>query len=294
MFEVSHYETDSFSSEEKLDDIDEFDHHSITSFGDDSSTDKDGSILVDHDLKVWALPKASRPKKNKYRKTELAKKRKANRAELTNYHVNYVPRIVKSDVRRQYGFMFASVYNHCDYDYMMKFIQTFVRPRSTVSSRRTGEFNESFISTECKTSSDFWFARMNDGVDIVITITDTQYTLRSDSTSRVECKFQLTGTKILSMPKQLLLSSYENPKHLAPEVEGMVLYYFHESMNFEKGSPPLEVGENYAVVTVKYTFEGELALDIDPECMITLIDTKSHWNYDLGHNINIFPNGISC
>lgn len=158
MFEVSHYETDSFSSEEKLDDIDEFDHHSITSFGDDSSTDKDGryfetlyhlsrfiigslfySILVDHDLKVWALPKASRPKKNKYRKTELAKKRKANRAELTNYHVNYVPRIVKSDVRRQYGFMFASVYNHCDYDYMMKFIQTFVRPRSTVSSRRTGE-----------------------------------------------------------------------------------------------------------------------------------------------------------
>ena len=97
------------------------------------------SILVDHDLKVWALPKASRPKKNKYRKTELAKKRKANRAELTNYHMNYVPRIVKSDVRRQYGFMFASVYNHCDYDYMMKFIQTFVRPRSTVSSRRTGE-----------------------------------------------------------------------------------------------------------------------------------------------------------
>jgi hypothetical protein len=37
----------------------------------------------------------------------------------------FLPRIVKSDIRRQYGTMFANVYNSPDFDYMKDFMDTF-------------------------------------------------------------------------------------------------------------------------------------------------------------------------
>ena len=35
---------------------------------------------------------------------------------------------MKSDIRRSYGLMFTNVYNSCDYDYMMNYLDQFVSP----------------------------------------------------------------------------------------------------------------------------------------------------------------------
>lgn len=99
------------------------------------------SSLSGDNLKLWVLPKPAPKRKRKYRKTELAKRRKLIREDLIHYHPTHLPRIIKSDVRRQYAFMYSNVFNQCDYDYMIQFVQTFIKPRSTVSVQRTGELS---------------------------------------------------------------------------------------------------------------------------------------------------------
>ncbi len=87
---------------------------------------------------------------NGYMKRERKKKRKELEEDETSsnsleeattltYHLMYIPRILKNDLRRQYPIMFANVYNSCDYDFMMKFINQFceVTGRVTMSDTYT-------------------------------------------------------------------------------------------------------------------------------------------------------------
>lgn len=277
------------TEEEEMDEFEE----TLNVFRDESLSDKDDSLSGDN-LKLWVLPKPAPKRKRKYRKTELAKRRKLIREDLIHYHPTHLPRIIKSDVRRQYAFMYSNVFNQCDYDYMIQFVQTFIKPRSTVSVQRTGEFDERFLSTECKSSCDFWFARMQDAADITLTLKETQFFLRSDTTSRLASKVQLSGTKLLSIPKRLLPSSITSTSLALADSQAPaqsvtdILRSFHGAMSFRNPCKNIfaEEGEN-SIVQVKYCFDGELALDIDGECLITMIDMKSNWNYSLGQHLQI-------
>lgn len=74
---------------------------------------------------------------NYHTKQNLKKKRKFaqkggdeegnnnNKCTLT-YNFLYIPRILKNDLRRQYPVMFMNVFNSCDYQFMMKFIDKFL------------------------------------------------------------------------------------------------------------------------------------------------------------------------
>ncbi len=88
---------------------------------------------------------------NGYIKRERKKKRKELEEDETSshssnsrgeeitltYHLMYIPRILKNDLRRQYPIMFANVYNSCDYDFMMKFIHQLCDLTGRVTMRDT-------------------------------------------------------------------------------------------------------------------------------------------------------------
>jgi hypothetical protein len=129
--------------------------HGITSNSDNDSLSEnspvfqadDASFFLDLSTKKSSGDSKKEPKKKKL--TELAKKRKLNSQQQSyiNIHTglveyqnyNILPRIVKSDVRRQYATMFANVYNTGDYDYMMKYLHTFYKPDFCLSLKKHGK-----------------------------------------------------------------------------------------------------------------------------------------------------------
>ncbi len=135
---------------------------------------------------------------------------------------------------------------------------------------------------------------MQDAADITLTLKETQFFLRSDTTSRLASKVQLSGTKLLSIPKRLLPSSISSTSLALADSQAPaqsvtdILRSFHGAMSFRNPCKNIfaEEGEN-SIVQVKYCFDGELALDIDGECLITMIDMKSNWNYSLGQHLQI-------
>lgn len=73
---------------------------------------------------------------NKHTKERL-KKRKLDEqiclrdATTLTYNLLYMPRILKTDLRRQYPVMFMNVFNSCNYDYMQGFVNRFLRDDTT-------------------------------------------------------------------------------------------------------------------------------------------------------------------
>ena len=136
---------------------------------------------------------------------------------VVSYHL---PRIWKSDIRRQYATMFANVYNACDYNYMMKYIETFYRPDMTLAlSKGNLERKECSGFDHCTT---VWYERMHDAPDLAFELKQTQMKLRSDGTSVVSASFVLTGTKILTltpdeMKKLNITPPSETPDQLATD-----------------------------------------------------------------------------
>ncbi len=68
---------------------------------------------------------------NKHTKERLKRKLEeeacSRDAATLTYNLLYIPRILKTDLRRQYPVMFMNVYNSCDYVYMKKFMDKFFR-----------------------------------------------------------------------------------------------------------------------------------------------------------------------
>lgn len=68
------------------------------------------------------------------------KKRKFKNTEtVLEYNILNRPRMLKNDLRRHYPFMFQNVFNSGDYNFMMKFLQTFYRPDVKVILESHGE-----------------------------------------------------------------------------------------------------------------------------------------------------------
>jgi hypothetical protein len=106
-----------------------------------SSVTSDQSVVDDYNQ--WILPEPVKKKARKqYRKTDLAKQRKQNQLTKAlldpNYQISYIPRILKSDIRRQYGTMFTNVFNSADYDIMYQYVRTFSAPNKTCKFESTG------------------------------------------------------------------------------------------------------------------------------------------------------------
>ena len=58
------------------------------------------------------------------------------------------PRIMRSDVRRDYATMWANVFNSCDYDHMMRHIHTFYSPDFVMVQKKKGKSNPDLRSCQ--------------------------------------------------------------------------------------------------------------------------------------------------
>ncbi len=73
---------------------------------------------------------------NKHTKQRLLKRKLDEQAyskdaATITYNLLYIPRILKTDLRRQYPVMFMKVFNSCNYDYMQGFVNRFLRDDTT-------------------------------------------------------------------------------------------------------------------------------------------------------------------
>ncbi len=73
---------------------------------------------------------------NKHTKEQLKKRKLQEKiclrdANTLTYNLLYMPRILKTDLRRQYPVMFMNVFNSCNYDYMQGFVNRFLRDDTT-------------------------------------------------------------------------------------------------------------------------------------------------------------------
>mmetsp|Transcript_17929 Transcript_17929/g.19431 ORF Transcript_17929/g.19431 Transcript_17929/m.19431 type:complete len:347 (-) Transcript_17929:12-1052(-) len=160
---------------------------------------------------------------NGYMKRERKKKRKeleedegdsnssnSRGVETTlTYHLMYIPRILKNDLRRQYPIMFANVYNSCDYDFMMKFIHQFCDLTGHVKITDTYAPNgpSSMLIGEAQgveSCVQMWAFHMNDAPDLCFRLQSIRIRVRSDGTSTCEGKYIYSGTAII----------YVNPKKI--------------------------------------------------------------------------------
>jgi len=160
---------------------------------------------------------------NGYMKRERKKKRKefeknegdshssiSHGEETTlTYHLMYIPRILKNDLRRQYPIMFANVYNSCDYDFMMKFFHQFCDLTGRVTMRDTYAQNgpPCILTSEARgleSCGQLWSFRMNDAPDQCFQLQTIRIRVRSDGTCTCEATHKYSGTAII----------YVNPKKI--------------------------------------------------------------------------------
>lgn len=184
-------------------------------------------------------------KSRKRRATELESEKK--NGEKPNTICYHLPRIWKSDIRRQYATMFANVYNTCDYDYMKKYIETFYRPDMTlVLTKGLPEINAPVLDKqECSGFDNcgaVWFERMNDAPDLAFNLQQTQMKLRTDGTAVVSASFEITGTKILQLTPEDMIkyniipspeitaSTFSSSSSLSPSSSSSTPYYSNSDM----------------------------------------------------------------
>lgn len=149
------------------------------------------------------------------------------------YNIAHIPRILKDDIRRQYAVMFVNVHNTADYAYMMKFINRFYRSDTFLTITRTGEVYSTFIFWLFKDLNYFllgtineqvkfrdgechnlWFKEMTGTPDLVMRLLSSQIKLRSDGTGMVVGRYELSGTRIVTLNDQSVenVSPVHNPE----------------------------------------------------------------------------------
>jgi len=114
-----------------------------------------------------------------------------------------MPRILKSDIRRKYGTLFANVYNAGEYDLMWNFLQMFVCPNSFYTLKRIGEADElAKIAGRSHILAEYWYQRMHDAPDLLFSINQSRLKVRSDGTAVFSTRFCVTGTIVISTLEQ--------------------------------------------------------------------------------------------
>jgi hypothetical protein len=90
-----------------------------------------------------------------------------------------LPRIPKRDVRRNYGVMFANVYNAVNYDYMMKYLNHFVTDDAILAFIQPGGSHNS-VQGSRSSLGECWFTSMNEFPDLQFDFNANRIKLRSD------------------------------------------------------------------------------------------------------------------
>ncbi len=190
---------------------------------------------------------------NGYIKKERKKKRKEleedensshssgrrDKSTALTYHLLYVPRILKHDLRRQYPIMFAHVCNACDPDLMMKFIYQFCDPIGvTVSDSYDVVTARAQGVDGCK---ELWTFRMNDAADQCFELQSIQIRVRSDGTCICEAKHTYSGTAIIHVNPKKIPRTLKNCKVNDNGI--LVLPNLPSSENYVKENPETSIVE---------------------------------------------------
>lgn len=113
--------------------------------------------------------------------------------------VYLIPRIIKTDIRRQYATMFANVYNSQNVALMQEFLETYFRKDFIYSQtgRHYQDLEHAKICTihDFKAVSEFWYEHMLDTPDLVFKLGKVQFKLKSDNTGTVTFQCSITGTR---------------------------------------------------------------------------------------------------
>ncbi len=75
------------------------------------------------------------------KKRKLEDERNARDSNCITYNLLYMPRILKTDLRRQYPVMFVNAFNSCNNEYIQGFVNKFLRDDTTF-----------ILEAPCKTS----------------------------------------------------------------------------------------------------------------------------------------------
>jgi hypothetical protein len=117
-----------------------------------------------------------------------------------------MPRIVKTDIRRRYSFMFANVLNSYDCNLIDSFIQRFSEP--SVSFEKENMYDTSVALSGTTLLSTYFCLSQQMSPDKVVRITDTQIKQRSDRTgSELVSNFDVSLTKIFDVHPTLIADS---------------------------------------------------------------------------------------
>lgn len=116
------------------------------------------------------------------------------------------PRILKTDIRRNYATMWTNVFNSCDYDYMMQYLSTFYDPEFHMRHFRKGLalMNPSWKCSKfpdfrgIPALAEFWYGQMTKSPDMVCKLINAQLSIRSNGTAVILTDFELHGTKVLT------------------------------------------------------------------------------------------------
>jgi hypothetical protein len=117
-----------------------------------------------------------------------------------------MPRIVKTDIRRRYSFMFANVLNSYDCHLIDSFIQRFSEP--SISFEKENMHDTSVALSGTTMLSTYFCLSQQMSPDKVVRITDTQIKQRSDRTgSELVSNFDVSLTKIYDVHPTLIADS---------------------------------------------------------------------------------------
>lgn len=106
-----------------------------------------------------------------------------------------LPRILKSDIRRSYGIMFANVYNSVDYGLMTNYIQHFICDDYIYRFSKLGVTK--MLKGSKELLGQFWFERMMDAPDVKFDFFSDQIKVRSNGTAVLTGNFKISGTKVI-------------------------------------------------------------------------------------------------
>jgi len=155
-----------------------------------------------------------------------------------------LPRIWKSDIRRQYGTMFANVFNNGDYSFMWNFLDTFVRPDDLYIMKKVGAPDPLVTIIGKPKLADYWFERMHDAPDLMFTIDHSKLKIRSDGTSVFSTRFAIKGVIVIGNEEQQKMyeAKINDSTPCTGEVEDL-----HNLHNTSSSSDKMSISETSSV-----------------------------------------------
>lgn len=133
---------------------------------------------------------------------------KRARDEEDTFSSNKLPKVMKTDIRRKYFYMFLNMLNSFDLISLKKFFHQFCRNDCTLSnSCNPSNFPDKLIGAQL--IYEFWAGRLMIAPDVAITLINSQIITRINWTgSLVTAEIRAKGTKLYNLPLERWLPSY--------------------------------------------------------------------------------------